>query len=215
MIRSAPKARYGQSRCRLRDGSLVTLRPISPDDKQLLAHAFDRLSETSRYRRFFSYMKELGEAQLAYLTEVDHHDHEAIIALDGPHGEAVGIARYIRLAPERPVAEVAIVVIDAWHGRGVARVLLRRLASRARHEGVRQFTAEVKVENPTALDVLRGLGHTQITRDGTEIHMLIDLPKRGIGGKLSRALRVAAAARMGVTADERRPDGRDVREEHR
>lgn len=175
----------------LRDGSRITLRPIRPDDKLLLARAFDRLSETSRYRRFFTYMKALGEAQLAYLTEIDHHDHEAIIALNSD-GDAVGIARFIRLEPGTPVAEVAIVVIDAWHGRGVARVLLRRLASRARAEGIRQFTAEVKVENPTALDVLRAIGHTELTRDGTEIQMLIDIPQRGIGSKLSTALRHAA-----------------------
>lgn len=184
------------STAELRDGSRVTLRSIAAEDKQLLAAAFERLSATSRYRRFFTYMKELGAGQLAYLTEVDHHDHEAIIAIDSASGEAVGIARYIRLAPGSQVAEVAIVVIDEWHGRGVARVLLRRLASRARQEGVRQFAAEVKVENPTAIEVLRGIGRTALTRDGTELQMLIDIPQRGVGAKLSRALRAVATGSL-------------------
>ncbi|MGO9973187.1 MAG: GNAT family N-acetyltransferase [Solirubrobacteraceae bacterium] len=197
----------------LRDESQIILRPIAPEDKELLLAAFDRLSETSRYRRFFSYMQSLGERQLAYLTEVDHHDHEAIIAIDAATGDAVGIGRYIRLAPDADIAEVAIVVIDDWHGRGVARAVLRRLASRARREGIRRFTAEVKVENPIAISVLRGVGHTELRRDGTEIHMVIDLPKRGIGAKLRRALRAAAAGWLSAadaTARRLAPGGLDA-----
>jgi hypothetical protein len=36
-----------------------------------------------------------------YLTEIDHHDHEAIAALDANTGEGIGVARYVR-NPARP-----------------------------------------------------------------------------------------------------------------
>ena len=81
---------------RLPDGRQITLRPVAADDKQLIAGGFDRLSETSRYRRFFTPITELDAGTLAYLTEVDHHDHEAIVAIDSESGEGVGIARFVR-----------------------------------------------------------------------------------------------------------------------
>lgn len=78
---------------RLADGSRVTLRAVEPEDKRLLAAAFDGLSEQSRYRRFFTPLRELDERQLAYLTEVDHHDHEALLAIDARSGNCSGVAR--------------------------------------------------------------------------------------------------------------------------
>jgi hypothetical protein len=70
----------------LRDGARVTLRPIAPEDKPLVAASFERLSEASRYRRFFTTKSELSAAELAYLVDVDHQDHEAIIAIDPQAG---------------------------------------------------------------------------------------------------------------------------------
>jgi hypothetical protein len=98
----------------LRDGARVTLRPIAPEDKPLIAATFERLSEASRYRRFFTTKHELSAAELAYLVDVDHTDHEAIIAIDPSSGEALGVARYIRankLADHAPCS-VLIVPTD-------------------------------------------------------------------------------------------------------
>src|SRR5438045_2569211 len=66
----------------LRDGSPVEVRPLRADDKAGLAAGFARLSELSRYRRFLSLTTRLTNGQLAYLTELDHHDHEALVAID-------------------------------------------------------------------------------------------------------------------------------------
>jgi GNAT superfamily N-acetyltransferase len=134
----------------LRDGARVTLRPIAPEDKPLIAASFERLSEESRYRRFFTSKKELSAAELDYLVDVDHSDHEAIIAVDQLSGEAVGVARYVRSNDDAEVADVAVTVIDDWQGRGLARVLLTRLSYRARREGVRRFSVLVLGENREA-----------------------------------------------------------------
>ena len=80
----------------LRDGSRVRLRQGRSSDRALLLRGFERLSPESRYRRFLAAMPELSEANVRHLTEIDHHGHEAIIALDEETGEGIGVARYVR-----------------------------------------------------------------------------------------------------------------------
>src|SRR5688572_16345730 len=120
----------------LRGGSRVRVRPIRRSDAKLLLRGFERLSDESRYQRFLSPMPELSESMVRYLTDVDHHDHEALVALDDASGEGVGVARFVR-DPQRPErAEAAVTVIDDWQGRGVGTLLLELLAGRARQEGI-------------------------------------------------------------------------------
>ena len=81
-------------RIRLRDGAELDIRQVRPDDKRLIAEGIERLSPESRYRRFFRPLDRLSERDLAYLTEIDHTDHEALAAIDPEAGELVGVARY-------------------------------------------------------------------------------------------------------------------------
>jgi len=162
----------------LRDGSRVEIRPVEPDDRAALAAGFERLSPESRYRRFFGPMPHLSERFLDYLTQVDHHDHEALVAVDPETGDGVGVARYVRTKPD--VAEPAVAVIDDWQGRGVASILLERLVDRARDEGVARFEAPVLASNRDAIAVLEQLGRTTVRPDGREVQMTIDLPKPGV-----------------------------------
>jgi RimJ/RimL family protein N-acetyltransferase/nucleotide-binding universal stress UspA family protein len=151
----------------------IDIRQIEPSDRELLARAFDRLSPESRYRRFFSTVSSLSDRQLDYLTEVDHHDHEALIALDPDDGEAVAVARYVRI--DEKVAEPAIVVIDDCQGQGVATQLLDALTDRAREEGVECFVAPVLAQNTGAIKLFERLGDASIHRDGTEVELTIPL----------------------------------------
>ena len=95
----------------LRDGTKVTLRMIRPSDKASLRDAITRLSPESRYRRFFVPLGEPTDKMLEYLTEVDGHDHVAIVAekdsLDLKSDEPLGVARFIRLSGTPHVAEAA------------------------------------------------------------------------------------------------------------
>jgi nucleotide-binding universal stress UspA family protein/GNAT superfamily N-acetyltransferase len=202
---------------KLRDGSRIDIRPIGPDDREILAEGFERLSPESRYRRFFGPMPELSKRFLDYLTVVDHHDHEALVALDAETGEGVGVARYVRTKPD--VAEPAVVVIDDWQGRGVASVLLDRLVERARDEGIARFEAPVLATNRDAIAVLEGVGRTTQRPEGREVQLTIDLPQPGVALPWHSVLREVAVGtiqpartlieriwprRLGEPSDERR-----------
>jgi GNAT superfamily N-acetyltransferase len=175
----------------LADGAQLTIRPVRPDDKPLLAEAFARLSDESRYRRFFTPLRELGTEQLAYLTELDHHDHEALLALDAPSRACVGVARFVRVAPD--VAEPAVVVADRWQHRGVGTALLERLADRARAEGITRFSATVLAQNRDAIRLLERLGDATHEDDGDVLHFDIALPDTCDAGPTLRGLLRAAA----------------------
>jgi len=158
----------------LRDGSRVAIRPIEPDDREELAEGFERLSAESRYRRFFAPVPALSARDLDYLTDVDHRDHEALVATDAATGAGIGVARYVRTAPE--VAEPAIVVADDWQGRGVGTLLLDALVGRAREEGIRRFEAPVLASNREVIGLLERVGSTKARHAGREIELSIELP---------------------------------------
>jgi GNAT superfamily N-acetyltransferase len=175
----------------------VAIRPIEPDDRDALARGFDRLSEQSRYRRFLSPRGPLSQAELSYLTEVDHRDHEALVAVDPEAGEGVGVARFIRSSEDPAVAELAVAVADDWQGQGVGSLLAAELAKRARDEGITCFTALALAENDAILGLLQDLGEVRTGRTqlGT-VELAVDLPDDGIS-RLRRLLR--AVARGDVT----------------
>ena len=147
----------------LRDGARIHVRPITPEDKPRLLRGFARLGRESVYQRFLSPLTELRPMDLVYLTELDHHDHEALIALDERSGEAVAVARYVRSAADPRRAEFAVTVVDDWQRRGVGTVLIRRLAERAREEGVTVFTALLLAENHEMRGLLEKLGGFHMT----------------------------------------------------
>jgi RimJ/RimL family protein N-acetyltransferase len=162
------------ARTRLRDGSSVVIRPIEPEDRELLRAGFEALSDRSRYLRFQVPMPTLSDEQLSYLTAVDHHDHEALVALDPTSGAAVGVARFVRVGDG--VAECAVVVADDWQGRGVGTGLLDRLVERAHDEGIERFTAIVLAGNADALRLLERLGDTVRQSYGPQVELEIALP---------------------------------------
>jgi RimJ/RimL family protein N-acetyltransferase len=195
---AAPTRARWPERVTLRDGSEIDIRPIRRSDKQRLRAGFERLSPESRYRRFFVPMPQLSSGLLKYLTEVDHHDHEALGALAADTGEGVGIARFVRLEDEANVAEVAVAVVDDWQGRGVATELLQRLAVRAREEGIERFSATCLAENREAIELFEEFGTARIGKaESGLIEAEIDLPiETGLGGAFREALRGAAARRL-------------------
>jgi nucleotide-binding universal stress UspA family protein/GNAT superfamily N-acetyltransferase len=183
----------------LRGGRRALLRPIGADDRQLLARTFDRLSPESRYRRFFIPIERLRASDLDHFTDVDHHDHEAIVAIDAQTGEGLGVARYVRDREQPERAETAVAVVDDWQARGLGRALLERLADRAREEGIHRFTALVQADNESAMRLLSTVGHsTRSVKDGVA-ELDIELPpESGLGGDLAAALRAAAGSLLTV-----------------
>jgi len=149
----------------LRDGSPVLIRQVQTADVPLVADIFGRLSPTSRWMRFLAAKNHLTEAELRYLTDIDHHDHEALAALNHPGGRGLGVARYIRHPHDPQAAEIAIAVVDDWHRRGLGTELMTQLSGRARRAGIGRFTALMSADNVAMAGLLHTMSAELIGRE--------------------------------------------------
>ena len=189
----------------LRDGPVVTIRPIRPDDRERLQLTHERLSDQSRYRRFMTAKPTLSAADASYLVDIDGCDHYALVAtVAEPDGEAIiAVARYIRLSRHPEIAEFAIVVADDWQGHGIARELLGRLADAAVTHGVRRFAATIFSDNMPIRHMIDGLAAGPVIRhrEGNVLEVEFPLPTRqpevvvtrGEGGRGAPAIIAACA----------------------
>lgn len=153
------------------DGGVVRIRPIVPADAAAL-HAFhDKLSERTRYLRYFGPYPRISPRDMYRTTHVDYHDRVGLVALLGE--TIIGVARY-ELLPRggARAAEVAFVVADDHQGRGLGSILLEHLAGAAAENDISAFVAEVLAENATMVTVFRDAGYqVQHSRDGAELHL--------------------------------------------
>ncbi|HEU4542393.1 MAG TPA: bifunctional GNAT family N-acetyltransferase/acetate--CoA ligase family protein [Jiangellaceae bacterium] len=140
----------------LSDGATAHVRPIRPDDADRLVAFYARVSDESKYYRFFAPYPQLSARDIGLFTHVDHSDRVALIMLAGDNMIAVG--RYDRIDKEQ--AEVAFLVEDAHQGRGIGSVLLEHLAQAARENGIARFVAEVLPQNRKMIKVFADAGYT-------------------------------------------------------
>lgn len=148
-------------------GMSVELIPLGPPHRALLADAFDRLSERSRYYRFMAPIAELSQADLTYLTELDMVNRFAwgLVA----DGDPAAVGRYARMTTSPSRVDVGITVVDAFQGRGLGRLLIECLAVVVRASGFTTLEFDVLAENTAMLSILERLGAAS-EADGAIVH---------------------------------------------
>jgi RimJ/RimL family protein N-acetyltransferase len=180
----------GRQEVRLSDGALVIVRPIREEDAEGFAHALTRLSDESRRRRFLNATPRLSARELRYLTAVDHDQHVALVAVEPGSGEILGSVRYVRIADRR--AELAIEVIDDWHGRGLGRALLEAIGAHAHANGLTRFTALVAGDNRPMQQAFKRAVVT-VEADYGELEYVLDVGALAPAPRRSPAIRSAPA----------------------
>jgi acetyltransferase len=144
---------------RLRDGSRVTIRPIRPEDARMEQIFVRGLSEEARYLRFMEALEELTPEMLARFTQIDYDREMAFVATTGRGTEQTeaGVARYV-INAGGVSCDFAIVVADAWRGRGLATALMHALMTEARGKGLTRIESEVLSTNAPMLSLAKRLG---------------------------------------------------------
>jgi len=180
-----------------RDGTMLSIRPLLASDRDELAQGYERLSEESRRRRFFSPPSRLSGSLLDYLTELDFDRRFALVAhlRDDPDQPGLGVARWVRDRHDPTKAEAAVTVADRWQGRGVGTQLLLALVVAAAERGITTFVADVLWDNKTLLDTLQRLGARVEASEPGVARVEFDLPAPGaeLDGTAMHRMLVAAA----------------------
>lgn len=177
----------------LSDGGTVHLRPIIPEDADQLVAFHSRLSDRTRYFRYFGPYPRMPQRDIERFSRVDYANRVALVALLGD--DIIAVGRFDRL-DQQDSAEVAFVVQDGHQGRGMGSILLEHLAAAARECGLGRFVAEVLAENSRMVRVFRDAGY-QVKRAMEEgvVHLEFPLDPTEESLEVARAREQAAEAR--------------------
>ena len=155
-----PYPSYLEEALQLKDGTKVTLRPLRPEDADMVQAFVRNLSDESRYNRFMSSIKQLSQQVLVRFTQLDY-DREMALALvytnENGNEEVLGMSRYVT-DPDMEVCEFAISIADKWQGRGVGTILMQKLFDVASQQGLSTMRGEVLTSNSGMLQLMKKLG---------------------------------------------------------
>src|SRR5262249_27766174 len=156
----APRATYPFEETRretLKGGEEVEVRPLRMSDEAPLQRLLYSLSDESTYRRFFGYRRSHPHEEMQAMVDVDYDRAMGLVVCEPATEDIVGLCRY-DVDPATRLAEIAFVVRDDWQGRGVGKLLLRRMMEIARGRGLAGFRAEGLAGNGPMLAVFHKSG---------------------------------------------------------
>ena len=147
------------SQWQLVDGTDIVIRPIRPEDADLVKRFVHDLSDESKYFRFMNSVQELTEEMLARLTQIDYSREMALVAVtqdQSPETE-LGVARYA-INPDGLSCEFALVVANNIAGKGLGQRLMIALMEAARSKGLEVIEGEVLSHNHNMLKLMNRMG---------------------------------------------------------
>ncbi|HEX7867551.1 MAG TPA: GNAT family N-acetyltransferase [Variovorax sp.] len=149
-------------------GGTYIVRPVHPNDAQMLQALVQGLSPESRWFRFVSRFHELPPSMLSRFTLIDYDREMALVAVvmersvspDGTVLESeriVGVSRYVT-NPDQTSCEFSLVVADEFSGKGIGSRLMESIIDVARDKGLSEIDGLVLANNPDMLKLVRRLG---------------------------------------------------------
>lgn len=148
-----------------RSGVSLHVRPVRPDDEDLLADFFHRVSPEDLRFRFLTGLREVGRDRLVAMTQIDYARTMHFLAFT--EGRLIASA-LLACNPRRDHAEIALSVDAAFKDRGVSWTLMKHVIAYARAEGIRTIESIESADNRTALALEHEMGFATVGSEGTE-----------------------------------------------
>ncbi|HSC79585.1 MAG TPA: GNAT family N-acetyltransferase, partial [Chitinolyticbacter sp.] len=154
----------------LKSGVPLTIRPVRPEDAEMMATFVRELSDETRYNRYMNTLKTLPQSMLARFTQMDYAREVALVGTlgEGDDERILGVARFT-VNPDYDSCEFAIVIADHMQGKGLGGRLMEALFAAARDMNLDAVEGEVLASNRTMLNFMKRLGfeiHTHPEDDG-------------------------------------------------
>lgn len=153
------------------------VRPVRPEDEDLFAAFFGRITEDDLRLRFFSTMRHFNHDFIARLTQLDYARSIALVAIGTDTGDLLGVVHLLADA-NYDKGEYSILVRSDLKGYGIGWQLMRMMIEYARSLGLRAVEGQVLRENATMLKMCRQLGFAigADPDDATIMNVALDVP---------------------------------------
>jgi acetyltransferase len=151
----------------LTNGTIITIRPIRPEDANLEKDFVHRLSERTKYFRFMQALQELTPEMVVRFTQIDYDREMAFVAVTNSDHlpNELGVGRYMA-NPDGHSVEFALVVADDCQRLGIGSRLMKALLQTAKAKGISFFEGEVLAINKPMLSLVTKLGFSIETISG-------------------------------------------------
>jgi GNAT superfamily N-acetyltransferase len=165
-------------------GEKVTLRPARPVDARRIQEHFYNLDKEDVVSRFFHEKTTFLQDEIEEVSHVDYVKALTVIALVGEFGfwEVIAVGQYLLESAEN-MAEVAFSVARPWQGRGLGKILIRKLADAARENGISGLMAFTTVGNQAMIQLFEALPyrvHTTVENEVVELRCRFDEPEGSV-----------------------------------
>jgi acetyltransferase len=149
----------------LKDGTKVVLRPIRPEDEQMIVEFHRELSEDSVRQRYFEFMsldERIAHERLIRICFIDY-DREWATVAEIPGKKIIGVGRLF-LVPGTRYARFSMVIVDQYHNLGLGTKILQQLIEIAHQENIERIDARILSENEGMIKICKRLGF-EISQD--------------------------------------------------
>jgi acetyltransferase len=141
----------------LADNWKILVRPIRPEDENLVRAFFAKVSQEDLRLRFFAPVKELNHTFIARLTQLDYARAIAFIAIDEATGEMIGGIR-LHADANYETAEYAVLLRSDLKGRGLGWKLMELIIEYAQSEGLKRIEGQILQDNSAMIRMCREFG---------------------------------------------------------
>lgn len=147
------------SECTAKDGEMITIRPILPEDEPSHAAFIKKVTKEDLYKRFFSDVGEFNHEALANLTQIDYDREMAFVAVShkDSEDEIIGVSRAL-INPENTDAEFAILIRSDVKGKGLGKILMNNIIEYCKAKGTKQMSGITMPTNRGMLTLAQKLG---------------------------------------------------------
>jgi len=137
----------------------ITIRPITPEDKNIEAAFVRNLSLETKHERFFEGIKQLSPYMLKNLCEIDYLNTMAYVATIQDEGaeKEIGVCRYAAGA-DASERELAITVADDYPYEAIATILMNSLIKHATANNVKRLYSIELSSNQRIHKLAKSLG---------------------------------------------------------
>jgi acyl-CoA hydrolase/GNAT superfamily N-acetyltransferase len=140
------------------DGEKITIRPVKPTDERIIQEHFYSLDHDDVISRFFHDKTRFGRDEMEGVSQIDYVNALTILAVRGDFGfeQVVGVGEYM-LDPAKNLAEIAFSIHKDFQGKGLGKILMRKLSRAARENGITGLIAYTSPGNQAMISLFNAL----------------------------------------------------------